>query len=114
MGKKYDIFLSYRRDGGESTARILRDQLTQRGYRVFLDVEALASGAFDAGLFSVIDECTDFLLILSPGSLERCAQEDDWVRAEIEHAMAKNKNIIPVMLRNFSFPEKLQIGRAHV
>ena len=29
---------------------------TQRGYRVFLDVEALASGAFDAGLFSVIDE----------------------------------------------------------
>ena len=39
--------------------------------------------------------------------LERCAQEDDWVRAEIEHAMAKNKNIIPVMLRNFSFPEKL-------
>lgn len=107
MGKKYDIFLSYRRDGGESTARILRDQLTQRGYRVFLDVEALASGAFDAGLFSVIDECTDFLLILSPGSLERCAQEDDWVRAEIEHAMAKNKNIIPVMLRNFSFPEKL-------
>ena len=25
---KYDIFISYRRDGGEYTARILRDQLT--------------------------------------------------------------------------------------
>lgn len=107
MGKKYDIFISYRRDGGESTARILRDRLTEQGYRVFLDVEALSSGAFDTRLFSVIDECTDFVLILSPGALERCADKDDWVRAEIEHALMKNKNIIPVMLRNFSFPEKM-------
>ena len=110
MGKKYDIFLSYRRDGGESTARILRDQLTQRGYRVFLDVEALASGAFDAGLFSVIDECTDFLLILSPGSLERCAQEDDWVELFPEQKSKpcrQSQNQHTGQNQSFSMPETM-------
>ena len=32
---KHNIFISYRRDGGEVTARILRDSLVERGYRVF-------------------------------------------------------------------------------
>ena len=27
MKREYDIFISYRRDGGESTAKILRDKL---------------------------------------------------------------------------------------
>lgn len=113
MEKKYDIFISYRRDGGESTARMLKDHLDGKGYRVFLDVEGLSSGAFDKRLFSVIDECTDFLLILSPGALDRCSEEGDWVRLEIEHAMEAGKNIVPVMLRNFAFPEELpeSIGR---
>ncbi|MDE7354932.1 MAG: TIR domain-containing protein [Acetatifactor sp.] len=107
MEKKYDIFISYRRDGGESTARILRDELTEKGYRVFLDVESLSSGSFDTKLFSVIDECRDFLVILSPGALNRCGEEEDWVRLEIEHALEKDKNIIPVFLRGFTFPEKM-------
>ena len=59
---KYDVFISYRRDGGEVTARILRDSLTERGYNVFFDVESLRSGAFNTKLYSVIDECKDFTL----------------------------------------------------
>ena len=47
---KYDIFISYRRDGGQETARILRDSLAERGYRVFFDVESLRSGAFNTKL----------------------------------------------------------------
>lgn len=107
MEKKYDVFISYRRDGGESTAKILRDKLTEQGYRVFLDVESLRSGDFNTKLYSVIDECADFLLVLSPGALERCQREDDWVRLEIERALEKEKNIIPIMLRGFSFPKEL-------
>lgn len=103
----YDIFISYRRDGGEYTARILRDKLEELGYKVFFDVESLRSGDFNTKLYSVIDECKDFLLILSPGALDRCANQDDWVRCEIEHALQKGKNIVPVMLRGFSFPETL-------
>lgn len=107
MTQKYNVFISYRRDGGESTAKILRDKLESLGYQVFFDVESLRSGDFNTALYSVIDECEDFLLILSPGALDRCRHEDDWVRLEIEHALAKNKNIIPIMLRGFSFPKEL-------
>ena len=103
----YDIFISYRRDGGEYTAKILRDHLQDAGYRTFFDVESLRSGNFNTKLYSVIDECTDFLLVLSPGALDRCKNEDDWVRREVEYALEKGKNVIPVMLRGFSFPDTL-------
>lgn len=107
MKREYDIFISYRRDGGESTAKILRDKLTELGYSVFFDVESLRSGDFNKKLYSVIEECGDFIVVLSPGCLDRCVNEDDWVRLEIEHALEKNKNIIPVMLRGFAFPSSL-------
>lgn len=105
--KKYDVFISYRRDGGQETARILRDSLTERGYRVFFDLESLRSGAFNTKLYSVIEECTDFVLVLSPHALDRCVNPDDWVRQEVEHALRKKKNVIPILLRNFDFPAQL-------
>lgn len=104
---KYDVFISYRRNGGEHTAKILKDRLEDLGYKVFFDVESLRSGDFNTKLYSVIEECQDFVLVLSPDSLERCENEGDWVRLEIEHALKNNKNIVPVMLRGFTFPEKL-------
>jgi len=103
----YDVFLSYRRDGGETMAILLRDRLTAKGYRVFLDVESLNSGSFNEKLLHVISECTDFIVVLSKGSLERCANEGDWVRVEIAHALAKKKNIVPIMLRSFEWPASL-------
>lgn len=107
MSAKYDIFISYRRDGGEYTAKILRDRLEELGYKVFFDVESLRSGDFNTRLYSVIDECKDFLLILSPNALDRCENQDDWVRCEVEHALQAKKNVIPIMLRGFSFPQTL-------
>ncbi|MCL2020096.1 MAG: toll/interleukin-1 receptor domain-containing protein [Oscillospiraceae bacterium] len=106
-GEKYDIFLSYRRDGGEAMAILLHDRLSQRGYKVFLDIENLNSGSFNTRLLDIIDNCTDFLLICSKDSFERCNNEGDWVRMEIAHALSKGKNIVPVMLRNFEFPDEL-------
>ncbi|MHB8064870.1 MAG: DUF4062 domain-containing protein [Ruminiclostridium sp.] len=104
---KYDIFISYRRDGGEFTARIFNDRLEKLGYRVFFDVELLRSGGFNQKLYPIIEECKDFILILSQNSLDRCSNQDDWVRLEIIHALKCNKNIIPIMLRDFTFPEEL-------
>lgn len=105
--EKYDIFISYRRDGGEFTAKMVRDRLTERGYRVFFDVETMRSGAFNTKLYNAIDACQDFLLILSPGALDRCADEEDWVRREVEYALSKGKNIVPILLRGFAFPAVL-------
>ncbi|MBQ2750106.1 MAG: toll/interleukin-1 receptor domain-containing protein [Clostridia bacterium] len=41
--KKYQIFISYRRDGGADLAGRISDRLTALGYSVFLDVESMRS-----------------------------------------------------------------------
>ena len=105
--KKYDIFISYRRDTGAETAKHLRDMLTAKGCRVFFDTDSLRSGDFNTELLRVIDECKDFILILMPGSLDRCVNEDDWVRQELAQALASGKNVIPILGAGFSFPEEL-------
>ena len=60
-----------------------------------------------------IDECRDFILILSEGALDRCVDPSavasaDWVRCELAYALEKNKNIVPIMLAGFTaFPDNL-------
>lgn len=105
--EKYNVFISYRRDGGAAFAKLLCDTLAKRGYLVFLDVDSNGPGPFDENLYRVIEHSTDFLLILSPNALDRCEHEKDWVRLEIERAKECGKNIVPVMLKGFDFPEKL-------
>ena len=81
----------------------LHERFTRMGYRVFYDIESLRSGDFNTKLLEVIEECEDMLLVLPPGGLDRCVNEDDWVRQEVVHALKHQKNIIPVMMRNFTF-----------
>lgn len=107
MSKKYDIFISYRRDGGIDSAVTLQSTLRQMHYRAFLDVDGLRSGPFDTVLLRRIEECKDFLLVLSPGALNRCKNEDDWVRQEFEHAHALGKNIIPIICDGGTVEERL-------
>lgn len=109
MKPQYDIFISYRRVGFD-TANLIATTLKSKGYRVFFDVESLRSGKFNEQLFSVIDECRDFLVVLPSGALDRCIDEDDWVRKEVCHAMASGKNIIPVMLSGFVWPQPMPSG----
>ena len=71
---RYQIFISYRREGGEFFVKILHDELTRRGYRVFYDLESMESGAFDAQLYKIIDECEDFILVLPAHALDRCVE----------------------------------------
>lgn len=101
----YTIFISYRRDGAFETASLIAEKLRNAGYKVFLDVESLRSGKFNEQLYAVIEQCTDFILILPKDGLERCANEGDWLRLEVLCAMQHNKNIIPVMLNGFTWPQ---------
>ena len=73
-------------------------------------MEALRSGKFNEQLFGVIDNCKDFLVVLPPNALERCVNEDDWVRLEVCRAMANKKNIVPVMLSGFDWPNPMPVG----
>lgn len=106
MKQKYDIFISYRRDGGLELADSIYQRLINAGYSVFIDLEQLNSGKFNTKLLNVIENCTDFIIVLPPNALDRCSDSEDWVRLEIEHAKKHNKNIIPIMLRGFEWPEK--------
>lgn len=105
----YDIFISYRRSSYD-TANLIATRLRAAGYSVFFDVETLRSGKFNEQLFSVIQQCKDFLLVLPPEALDRCVNEDDWVRLEIMCALKHNKNIIPILLNGFQWPETMPSG----
>ena len=102
----YDIFISYRRKGaGAGVAGELQAKLENLGYKVFLDVDEIGSGQFPEQIESAISECKDFILVLSPGTLDRCVEEEDWVRREILQAQNQDKNIIGVGLPGFFMPE---------
>lgn len=92
---QYDIFISYRRDGGDMMAHILYERLTQKGYSVFQDVESLRSGKFNTAIYEKIEQCKDVILILPPNGLDRCIDEEDWVRKEIIFALKNKKKHNP-------------------
>ena len=102
-----DVFISYRREGGYAMARLLYECFNNAGLSVFLDLEELRAGPFNEKLYEAIDKCENFVLVLPPNSLDRCHNENDWLRLEIEHAIQKQKNIIPIMMVGFTFPDNL-------
>lgn len=103
----YQIFISYRRDGGEPLAYLLHEQLTNLGYKVFYDIKTMSNGKFNQEIYDRIDECKDFLLLLTPNALDRCSEEGDWVRNEISYAIKQGKNIIPVMTKGFTWSNNM-------
>jgi len=105
--EKYPIFISYRRVGGDALAYLLKRELKDKGYPAFLDIYDLKTGLFDEALLKRIDECIDFILVLGPGALDRCNDPEDWVRKEVNYAISKSKNLIPVMLKGFQWPIEL-------
>lgn len=107
MEQHDDVFISYRRDGGEALACLLAERLMRLGYRVFYDVESLRSGKFNKKIYEVIENCKDVIVVLPQGGLDKCTDEEDWVRKEIIHGIRNQKNIVPVMMRNFKWPNRL-------
>lgn len=97
----YDVFISYRRSTGEDLAARICEHLRKRGFNPFIDFESLRSGKFNEQLYQYIDNAPNFVLILSKNALDRCINEDDWVRLEIERALSGNKNIVPVCTKDF-------------
>lgn len=117
---KYDIFISYRREGGYDTAKHLNDLLVRDGYRVSFDIDTSRNGDFDTQLLSRIEACKDFILIVDKHAFDRTLDKNfdstkDWMRCELAHALKHNKNIIPVFLSGVTgFPEGLPIDIVNV
>ena len=110
---KYDVFISYRRQGEYDTAKHLNDLLTRDGYKVSFDIDTLRSGDFDVQLLKRIEQCKDFILIVDEHAFDRTLNRTfdrtkDWMRNELAYALKKDKNIIPVFLSGVKgFPEGL-------
>ena len=100
----WHVFISYRRDGGAETAQAIKAELARRGIRAFLDVGDLGPKHFDERLLTEIECTPNFVVLLSPGSLDRCTEEGDWLRREIAHAIRLKKNIVPILKEGFRFP----------
>ena len=96
MNKSYDIFISYRRSDGKLLARLLKESLEKRGYRVFLDMDELLDSVFDEHIIQVIQSAPIFLLLMTKQCFTRCHNPNDWVRMEIECAVRLRKNIVPI------------------
>jgi tetratricopeptide (TPR) repeat protein len=98
-------FISYRRETGGIPATALFQRLTASGVDVFLDIESIGSGTFDAIILAQIEVRPYFLLVLTPGTLRRCEEANDWLLREIEHALATGATIVPVHSAHFNFNE---------
>lgn len=102
----FDAFISYRRETASELASLIKVQLENfYNKKIFLDVKELQVGKFDEALLTRIEKSPNFILILSKNSLDRCVEKSDWLKREIMHALATNRNVIPVYMDGFKFPE---------
>ena len=100
----FETFISYRRSETLPEVQNIYHALTNKGYSTFCDIYSLKSGRFDEGLLKIIERCTNYVLVLNNRSLDRCTDENDWLRFEIKTALINNKNIICVFTDDFVFP----------
>ena len=102
-GKNFDVFISYRRSDGTVKAKALDLAFSMDDCRTFLDFKSLGTGAFDKRLENAVLDAPIFIMVWTPDYFKRCVKEgektkneDDWVRKEIELALANGKKIIPI------------------
>jgi tetratricopeptide (TPR) repeat protein len=99
------VFISYRRSVASYIARAVFMDLRAHGYDVFMDVESIDSGEFERVILGQIAARAHFVLVLTPGTLDRCGEPGDWLRREIEHAMNLERNVVPLLANGFQFDD---------
>lgn len=106
--KGVQVFISYRREGGRDIARNIYERLSLAGYTTFFDYNSMQNGEFNRQIYDAIDQADDFVFILSKNALNRCANDGDWVKEEIEYALARKKNIVLLSTEeDVVFPDNL-------
>lgn len=109
------LFISYRRDDSAGFAGRLTDALEQRlgAGSVFRDVDDIRPGDdFEAVIERGLQQVQAVLVVIGPGWLEAAAdgrrrldQPDDFVRREVESALASGKPVVPILVGGASMPD---------
>lgn len=103
-----DIFISYKNDGeGRYFAEKLSKILKGQGFSVYYNLDEHRSGSFPKRLREAVENCSDFLLVLSQACLDQLIRYEkvDWVREEITIAKKNNKNIVPLLMPGVIMPK---------
>ena len=96
--KTYDVFISYRRQGGAVKAELTKDELGKRGFRdsrMFLDTRSLTSGDYLKTILNAIAHSKSVVVIITKDCFVGLPTDSTWVR-EIEYAIELHKNIVPI------------------
>jgi lipoprotein NlpI len=97
------VFISYRRSASAFIARAIFQNLREHGFDAFMDVESIDAGHFEQIILNQVEARAHVLVVLAPGTVERFAEANDMMRREIEYAMDKGRNIVPLLVTGFSF-----------
>jgi hypothetical protein len=117
------IFINYRRADDPGTAGRLFDRLSEVFSRdaLFIDVDDVPAGEdFVRVLDEKVARCDVVLVVIGRGWLhardaagrERLADQDDFVRIEIEAALRHGKRVIPVLVNGAQMPRPEQLPEA--
>jgi hypothetical protein len=108
------LFISYRREDSAGFAGRLTDALEQRigAGSVFRDVDDIRPGEdFEAVIERGLRHVQVVLVVIGPGWLEAAAdgqrrldRPDDFVRREVEGALASGKPVVPILVGGASMP----------
>ncbi len=108
MNQDYEVFISYRHKDCNDLAKELHQEFaTVYSVDAFRDEEELHFGDFRKQLRKNNKQSKYLLLLLTPGMLDRCKNEGDWITAEISMFLEKGKPIIPVKMNGFEYPEDI-------
>ena len=114
------LFISYRRSDSEAYTGRLYDRLTLQFGKdtVFKDVDSIPLGTdFRTHLNAVVSQCRAVLAVVGPYWLEardesgerRLEDRDDFVRIELEAALARGIPLIPVLVAGAAMPTSAQL-----
>lgn len=103
--------------GDAQDSAVLIDQKLCRTFgpdNVFRSSRSIpASAAFEPALLQAVAECSVFLVVIGPNwltlekdGIRRIDAPADWVRTEIELALAHRKPIIPILVGDVRMPEE--------
>jgi len=116
----HGIFISYRRSDSEAYAGRVYDRLVSQFGKdeVFKDVDSMPMGVdFRKTLNSVIGRCQAVLVVVGPNwtntrdptGSRRLDNPDDFVRIELEAALAREIAVVPLLVAGAAMPDPAQL-----
>lgn len=102
------VYITFRRDTITSYIAVtLEKMLGAKGIEGKTGNDLLRKGDFSKEAEQIIKDSQNIIVILTPNTWGRADDNSCWMTKEIELALSLNKNIIPLVTRDFVWPKVL-------